>query len=59
MKGRSLGQFFTPTPIKKLFMKLINPTVRKSGKFKTVFDFTCGTGGFLIEYIKYVQQIAK
>ena len=39
-------------------MKLIDPIVKDNGQFKTVFDFTCGTGGFLIEYIKYLKYKA-
>ena len=52
LKGKKLGQYFTPRPLVKLMLslygidKLIN-SVSHSEKFK-VYDPACGTGGFLV-----------
>ena len=59
MTGKVLGQFFTPPPVKKLMIKLIQPKLHPDGKIDTCCDSTMGTGGFLIEYIKDILKQAK
>lgn len=43
------GQFFTPDPIIKLAVKMIDPQ-----EDETIIDPACGTGGFLVEAMKHV-----
>ena len=59
MKGKVLGQFFTPPKIKSLMMELIVPQIYEDGTFESCCDPTLGTGGFLITYLKYVKKQAK
>jgi type I restriction-modification system DNA methylase subunit len=56
MTGKVLGQFFTPPVVKKLMVQLIDPQVYSDGTIQTCCDPTMGTGGFLITYLKYIQQ---
>lgn len=48
MRGRELGQYFTPRSIVKLMVKMANLQVTPNHMDKVV-DACCGTGGFLIE----------
>jgi type I restriction enzyme M protein len=48
MRGKDLGQFFTPRSIVKLGTKLADIKVSKS-RTEIVLDACCGTGGFLID----------
>ena len=59
MIGKTFGQFFTPTPVKNIMVKLINPQIHPDGKIDTCGDPTMGTGGFLIEYLKNILQQAN
>ena len=59
MTGKVLGQFFTPSPVKKLMIDLIDPKLSDDGNIESCCDPTMGTGGFLIEYIKTIQKQAK
>ncbi len=45
------GQFFTPRNVVKLLVSLVNPT-RKD----RLIDPACGSGGFLIESLRYVWR---
>ncbi|MCK6462423.1 MAG: N-6 DNA methylase [Candidatus Pacebacteria bacterium] len=45
------GQFFTPDPIIRLCVEFLSPQ-----KNEKVLDPACGTGGFLVEAMKYVWQ---
>lgn len=45
------GQFFTPEPIVKLCVEMLNPKLDE-----TILDPTCGTGGFLSEALRYVKK---
>jgi type I restriction enzyme M protein len=45
------GQFFTPEPIIKLCVEFLAPTPEE-----IVLDPACGTGGFLVEAMKYVWR---
>lgn len=59
MVGKVFGQFFTPLHAKKLMVKLINPQIYPDGTIESCCDPTMGTGGFLIEYIRVIQEKAK
>lgn len=59
MTGKVLGQFFTPTLVKKMMVKLINPQIYPDGKIDTCADPTMGTAGFLITYLQYIKKQAK
>lgn len=47
IRGKELGQFFTPRDIVRLMVALADINVTKSGA-ETVVDPCCGSGGFLI-----------
>ncbi len=52
IRGRELGQYFTPRKIVKFMTKLANLSVEKvNGKYQTdkILDACCGSGGFLID----------
>jgi type I restriction-modification system DNA methylase subunit len=59
MTGKVLGQFFTPPSIKKFMINLINPKINDDGTIESCCDPTMGTGGFLIEYIRVIQEKAR
>lgn len=59
MTGKVLGQFFTPSPVKKMMVNLLNPQVHPDGKIDSCCDPTMGTGGFLITYLRYVKEQAN
>ncbi len=48
LRGKDLGQFFTPRSVVKLATRLADLQVRREHT-DTVIDACCGTGGFLIE----------
>lgn len=48
---KNAGEFYTPRTIVKLLVMLLNP---KAGE--TVYDPACGTGGMLIEAIRYMSN---
>ncbi|MFE7115374.1 N-6 DNA methylase [Streptomyces sp. NPDC057654] len=48
LRGKDLGQFFTPRSVVKLATRLADLQVRRD-HVDTVIDACCGTGGFLIE----------
>lgn len=50
ISNKTAGEFYTPRPIVKLLIKLLAP---KAGE--TVYDPACGTGGMLIESIRYMK----
>jgi len=56
MKGKVLGQFFTPHLVKSLMINLINPQIYENGTIETICDPTMGTGGFLISYLKNILK---
>ncbi len=45
------GEFFTPYPIVKLAVEMIAPQINER-----LIDPACGSGGFLIEAISYIQK---
>jgi type I restriction enzyme M protein len=50
LKGSKLGQFFTPRPIVKMMVRLVNP---KPGDI--ILDPACGSGGFLIKVMQVID----
>jgi type I restriction enzyme M protein len=51
LSKKNAGEFYTPRSIVKLMVKLLAP---KPGE--TVYDPACGTGGMLIEAIRYMHD---
>jgi type I restriction enzyme M protein len=49
--GNDLGEYFTPRHIVDLMIQLVEP---KFGE--TIYDPTCGTGGFLISAFRYIKK---
>lgn len=52
--GKKGGEFFTPNEVKQLIVRLLKPSEGDS-----VYDPTCGSGGFLIETIAYLKEQNK
>lgn len=52
--GNDLGEYFTPRHIVKLAVDLVDPLFEE-----TVYDPTCGTGGFLIQAFRHVKGKVK
>lgn len=50
LKGGN-GQFFTPKNVVKTVVEIIDPDIND-----TIIDPACGSGGFLIESLKYVHE---
>lgn len=49
-KGNDGGQFFTPREIIRAMVQVLNPVVGE-----TVYDPSCGTGGFLAQAYEYMR----
>lgn len=52
--GNDLGEYFTPRHIVKLAVDLVDPLFEE-----TIYDPTCGTGGFLIQAFRHVKGKVK
>jgi len=52
--GKKGGEFYTPTHVKTLMVRLVKPQ-----EGMTVYDPTVGSGGFLIESRQYVETIGQ
>jgi len=52
--GKKGGEFYTPTQVKKLMVRVIKPQ-----EGMTVYDPTVGSGGFLIEARQYVEELGQ
>lgn len=50
-EGGVAGEFYTPRPIVRLIVRIINPKIGDK-----VFDPFCGSSGFLIESFKYMKK---
>jgi type I restriction enzyme M protein len=50
-EGGVAGEFYTPRPIVRLMVKIVNPEVGE-----TVFDPFCGSCGFLVESYKRMRE---
>ncbi len=55
MRGKALGQFFTPRSVVKFMTNLANLEASK-GHVDSVIDACCGTGGFLIESMATMRE---
>ncbi len=55
MRGRDLGQFFTPRSIVKMMTKLADLHADRSRQDR-ILDGCCGTGGFLIEALTEMRN---
>jgi len=51
VRGRELGQYFTPRDVVKFMVKLAQPN-----EHTKVIDACCGSGGFLIESLAYMAN---
>lgn len=51
LSKKNAGEFYTPRPIVKLMVRLLDP---KPGE--TVYDPACGTGGMCIESIRHMKN---
>ncbi len=58
MRGKELGQYFTPRSIVKLVTRLADIKVGRAAVEK-VIDACCGTGGFLIEALTEMRNVAR
>lgn len=52
----SNGEFYTPRPVIRFIVEQIKPNLLKS---ETVLDPACGTGGFLIGALEYMNRHVK
>ncbi len=59
MTGKVLGQFFTPSNVKNMMIKLIDPKLNKDGTIETIYDPAMGTAGFLISSMRYLLAKSK
>lgn len=59
MTGKVLGQFFTPSNVKNMMIRLIDPKLNKDGSIETIYDPAMGTGGFLISSMRYLLSKSK
>ena len=55
MRGKALGQFFTPRSVVKMMADLADLTVTPDAQDR-VIDACCGTGGFLIEALTIMRN---
>ena len=55
MRGKDLGQFFTPRSITKLMTRIADPHANRNGVDK-IIDACCGSGGFLIEALTEMRN---
>lgn len=51
LSKKNAGEFYTPRAVVKLLVKILDP---KPGE--TIYDPACGTGGMLIQAIKYINN---
>jgi len=58
-KKSELGQFFTPQKVKKLLVKLVNPTLKDNGEIESVLDPSSGSGGILNTIINHYKEYEK
>jgi len=52
----TFGEFYTPRPIIKFIVKIINPSLKEK---EIILDPACGTGGFLIESYAHLEKQVK
>lgn len=51
---RSSGEFYTPRPVTEFIVNMVKPQLGQK-----VADFACGTGGFLVSALKYMETQIK
>ena len=54
LRGKGLGQYFTPRPIVNFMVDLAEISI-----YDTVVDFSCGSGGFLIKAYERMQNLVE
>ncbi len=54
LRGKGLGQYFTPRPIVNFMVDLSDLSI-----YDTVVDFACGSGGFLIKAFERMKQLTE
>ncbi len=52
----TFGEFYTPRPVIKFIVKMINPSLKDR---ETILDPACGTAGFLIESYSHLEKQVK
>lgn len=52
--GRNGGEYYTPRPLIRTIVKIVNPQIGK-----TVYDGACGSAGFLCEAYTYMHNHVK
>ena len=52
----TFGEFYTPRPVIKFMVKMINPSLKAR---ETILDPACGTAGFLIESYAHLEEQVK
>lgn len=55
MRGRELGQFFTPRSVVTMMTRLASLSIDRNHQDR-VIDACCGSGGFLIESLTYLRS---
>ena len=55
MRGKALGQYFTPRSVVKTMCRLGQPIAAR-GNVERILDACCGTGGFLIEVLTEMRR---
>jgi len=58
VRGKDLGQFFTPRSVVKFMVEMADLTVKKE-EMDAVLDGLCGSGGFLIETMANMFEKVK
>lgn len=58
VRGKDIGQFFTPRDIVELMVEIASPRANKQ-KIDKVLDACCGSGGFLISSMRYMLTQAQ
>lgn len=53
-EGGGAGEFYTPRPIVRFMVKIIDPKIGEK-----IFDPFCGSAGFLVEAFKYLRAKAQ
>jgi type I restriction-modification system DNA methylase subunit len=51
LMNKKAGEFYTPRPVVRLMVKILDPRERES-----IYDPACGTGGMLLEAINRVRE---
>ena len=52
--GRNGGEYYTPRPLIKTIIKVVNPSIGE-----TIYDGAVGSAGFLVEAFEYLTQSKK